>query len=158
MSFQTLQTLKDNLETIFPPQHTSHRLFYSNLLKSLLLIEVHPKISYTLIGGLSQGFKNLHIWEWDILYATAFNMKPKTALILSSAITKKPVAFPWNLERRELQIWGNYFLPASVTLCCFGCLSVSLFCWIVANTQHSQERQMNIYYYKTLLEGKVPPY
>ena len=34
----------------------------------------------------------------------------------------KTLVFPWNLENRVLQIWGNYILPASVTLCISSCL------------------------------------
>lgn len=79
-------------------------------------------------------------------------MKPKTFLNLSSDITKKRKEkknhmgyFP-GIVKKGAQIWGNYTLPASVILCCFSCLSVSLLCWIVANTLHSQVGQKNIHY------------
>lgn len=103
-----------------------------NLLKSLLLIEKHPKSSYTLVGGtsLSQGFKNC--FKNGMLYIQQpliWNLWPFR--ICHQPSLKNMWYFP-GIWKGSSVICGNYILLASVTLYCFNCPSIPLLCSILS--------------------------
>lgn len=87
------------------------------------------------------------------MYATAFNIKPKTLPNLFSAITKKHGHFP--------RIWKRISVSAVITFCQPQLPSIvstarvfPLFAQSLANTPHFQDRQENIHYYKDSSGGK----